>query len=85
MTDVAGFSTQYAKAREAQMEARAEELLEIADDKTGDPQRDRLRVDTRKWIMSKIAPKRYGDKVQIGGDEGGVPVRTVFEWRKTES
>lgn len=26
--------------------------------------RARLRVDTRKWYLSKLAPKRYGEKVQ---------------------
>ncbi len=27
-------------------------------------QRSRARVETRKWLMSKRAPKRYGDKVE---------------------
>lgn len=27
-------------------------------------QRSRLRVDTRKWMLSKVLPKVYGDKVQ---------------------
>lgn len=27
--------------------------------------RSRLRVDTRKWIMSKMKPKRYGDKLDM--------------------
>jgi hypothetical protein len=27
--------------------------------------RSRLRVDTRKWYMSKIMPKKYGDKVDV--------------------
>lgn len=31
-------------------------------------QRSRLRVDTRKWLMAKLAPKKYGDKVTVGGD-----------------
>ena len=31
-------------------------------------QRSRLRVDTRKWLLSKALPKIYGDKVQVGGD-----------------
>lgn len=26
-------------------------------------QRSRLRVDTRKWMMSKMRPKKYGDKI----------------------
>lgn len=28
-------------------------------------QRSRLRVDTRKWIASKLKPKKYGDKVDV--------------------
>jgi len=27
-------------------------------------QRSRLRCDTRKWYLSKLAPKRYGDRIQ---------------------
>lgn len=40
-------------------------------------QRSRLRVDSRKWIASKLAPKKYGEKVQqeITGKDGG-PVQT---------
>ena len=39
-------------------------------------QRSRLRVDTRKWMLSKTLPKIYGDKVIHGGEgEGGaIPV-----------
>lgn len=28
-------------------------------------QRSRLRVDTRKWLMSKMKPKKYGDKLDV--------------------
>lgn len=31
-------------------------------------QRARLQVDTRKWAMSKLAPKKYGDKSVVAGD-----------------
>jgi hypothetical protein len=82
------FSDQYAKARQFQMEAMAEDILEIADDGTNDTYTDdegrtrvdsdviarsRLRVDTRKWLMSKLAPKKYGDRVsqEISGPDGG--------------
>lgn len=30
-------------------------------------QRSRLRVDTRKWIASKLLPKKYGDKLEVEG------------------
>jgi hypothetical protein len=32
-------------------------------------QRSRLRLDTRKWLLSKALPKVYGDKVQSDGDD----------------
>jgi len=63
------FREQYAHAREAQMDAMAEDILEIADEgNEEDTQRAKLRIDARKWLMSKIAPKKYGDKLAIGGD-----------------
>jgi hypothetical protein len=33
-----------------------------------DVQRARLQVDTRKWLLSKLAPKKYGDKLELTGD-----------------
>lgn len=86
------FSEQYARAREAQADKLAEEALQIADDGRNDTyvdgdgnvktdteviQRSKLRVDTRKWLASKMAPKKYGDKVAIGGADDLGPVQTV--------
>lgn len=36
-------------------------------------QRSRLRVDTRKWYVAKLAPKRYGDlqRMELTGEDGG--------------
>lgn len=87
------FCNQYARAREDQADAHADEILEIADDSGHDfvdgkdgpvfnsehVQRSRLRVDARKWIASKLKPKKYGDKVAVGGDEDAPPIRTVTE------
>jgi hypothetical protein len=33
-----------------------------------DVQRARLQVDTRKWLLSKLAPKKYGEKLELTGD-----------------
>lgn len=44
-------------------------------------QRSRLRVDTRKWLMSKMLPKKYGDKTVI---EGGDPDKPVNVLQKVE-
>lgn len=72
-----GRQTKYQRAREALMDWYSEEILEIAFDDKGDiiseggkimgnhaaVQRARLKVDALKWTMSKLHPKRYGDKL----------------------
>lgn len=35
----------------------------------------RLQVDARKWAASKLAPKKYGDKLALGGDEAMPPIQ----------
>ena len=67
-----GFAAMYARAREAQTEAWADEINDIADsaDDATNVQTARLRVDTKKWLMARIAPKRYGDKLGIGAADG---------------
>lgn len=86
------FRDHYACAREAQADFWAEEILDISDDSVGDVSiddngnirpnsefiaRSRLRVDTRKWLMGRMAPKKYGDRVtqEVVGPGGG-PVQT---------
>jgi hypothetical protein len=58
------FVEHYARAKEEAAEIFAEDLVEISDCQSGDVQRDRLRIDTRKWIASKLKPKKYGDKLE---------------------
>jgi hypothetical protein len=66
---------QYAKARDISLDLMAEEVIGIAD-AAEDANKARLQVDTRKWYMSKLAPKRYGDKLAVtGGDESDQPLR----------
>jgi hypothetical protein len=82
---------QYARAMQRRAEDLAAELLVIADDGTNDTYvddegnartdhdviaRSRLRVDTRKWLLSKLLPKRYGDKLAVGGAEDLPPIRS---------
>jgi len=42
-------------------------------------QRSRLRVDSRKWFASKVAPRKYGDRIQLANDPTDpiVPVLNV--------
>lgn len=42
--------------------------------------RNRLRVDARKWLASKMAPKKYGEKIQAehtGANGGAIEVRST--------
>lgn len=41
-------------------------------------QRSRLRVDTLKWIMSKQAPKKYGDKIEVENTGKGAEIGLVI-------
>ena len=69
------FSDQYAHAKRCQIETFVDEIIEIADDASQDVlvneqgtmvcnhefiARSRLRIDTRKWLASKLVPKVYG-------------------------
>lgn len=74
------FVERYTRAREQQAEHYLDEIIAISDDVSLDEiidgegntrtnneaiQRSKLKVDTRKWAMSKLAPKKYGDSNKI--------------------
>jgi len=74
---------QYARARAQGLERMAEEILEIADDESLPADSRRVRVDPRKWLLSKLAPKKYGDKIETthqGPDGGPVQSRVTVEF-----
>ena len=65
----------YLQARCDGLDARAEELEEIAGEEierlpsggidAASVAQLRLRVDTRKWMLAKLASNKYGDKIEI--------------------
>lgn len=40
-------------------------------------QRSKLRIEARRWLMGKLAPKKYGEKVAIGGDPDAPPLQVA--------
>lgn len=66
------FRDRYTRACEARGDLYADQIIEIADN-CADPAKARLQVDARKWVASKLTPKKYGDKIQneITGADGG--------------
>lgn len=71
---------QYARVAEVRAEKIFEDIICIADDQEEDVytnsegvevtnhnviNRARLRVDARKWMLSKMMPTKYGDKLEV--------------------
>jgi len=79
---------QYASACEERAFQIFEEILDIADDQEGDVYydkdgnektnhnkiaRSRLRVDSRKWMLAKMMPRKYGEKLDLTSDGEKLP------------
>lgn len=72
-------ANQYARATSRRAENIFEDIMLIADSQEGDVikvdgvdkvnhdniQRARLRVDARKWMLAKMIPKKYGEKLEV--------------------
>ena len=95
LTQQTEFADQYTRAREAQADVLADEIIDIADDGSRDYikqedgrtvadhdhiSRSRLRVDARKWIAAKLKPKKYGDKLALAGDASSPLTVTVTKF-----
>jgi hypothetical protein len=97
------FRAQYACAKDAQAELIGMDCIAIADDssrdfaidpKTGaavfdheNATRSKLRVDARKWVAARLAPRKWGDKTQhevSGPDGGAVPAAIRVEYVESE-
>ena len=60
------FRVKYAHAKLLQADLLAEQCLDISDNSTPEEVAvARLRVDSRKWLASKLLPKQYGDKLLL--------------------
>ncbi len=71
------FLDQYARAKEESADAMNEELMQLGDlalseAKAEDPKISnavvsavKLKADNMKWMMSKMKPKKYGDKIDM--------------------
>lgn len=82
-------SNHYASTCDLRADIIFDEMIEIADDTSNDTiytefsekqntewiNRSRLKIDTRKWILSKMNPKKYGDKIDhtTNGNDVNIP------------
>ena len=84
------FMERYARCLSSRWEAMAEQVIEIAEEippvdaighvDSGWVQNQRLRIDTKKWLLSKALPKKYGERVEatVIGDPNA-PLLTRIE------
>jgi hypothetical protein len=78
-----GFSDKYTRAKQFQAELMAESIEDVIDETLGSIYLDehgsqrldsgilghaRLKVDSRKWTASKLAPKIYGDRMHVSDE-----------------
>ncbi len=87
-------SDHYAKVMDLRSDVLFDEMIDIADDTSNDSvytetgekvnsewiNRSRLRVDTRKWILSKMNPKKYGDKTDITTNGEKITNIPIIQW-----
>jgi len=74
------FATKCARAREEQADAIVEDCIDIENKTlTGKihPAAARAVLASKQWRASKLAPKKYGDKLGIGGAEDLPPIQTT--------
>ena len=83
----AELANNYARAREDLIERIANEVIELSDVDVGmQPdgkkdwaavQKQKLQVDTRKWLLSKLDPRKYGEKLEVSGDPDNPLVQRI--------
>jgi len=84
------FVDQYARAKEESADAQFENLDDIGDEaieesKIVDPKAAsavvnayKLKADNLKWTMSKMKPKKYGDKLDVMSDGKAIQGNTII-------
>ena len=81
------FAKQYARSITVRTDMEFEQFVEDAETPaptvkgftdTGWVQWQRVRLDARKWALSKRSPKKYGDRTEVTGAGGG-PLQTVIQ------
>lgn len=76
------FADRMGKARAAQQEYEADNCVQMADDATAeDWQVVKLRIWARQWRAAKLAPKKYGDKLDLTNSDNSMSSMTDEQLR----
>lgn len=71
-------AAQYSEAQNLRAEHYFDEIIDIADSRA-DPQKTRVQIDARKWVLARMNPKKYGDRFtqELTGEGGGPLVQRI--------
>lgn len=71
-TDHDGFASRFASARERGLQHHADAIIAIADgaNDSDSAAAARVQIDARKWVLSKLIPRTYGDRLELSGEVG---------------
>jgi hypothetical protein len=83
----------YTRARELRSDRIFEDILTIADQAANDTyidaegkervsrevlERAKIQIDARKWMLGKMMPKKYGDKLDVTSDGNAMPAPVII-------
>ena len=79
----------YARAREGLLDAMVDQILTLADapvpvleNGATDPgmvRQRQLQIDARRWVLSKLAPSKYGDRLDVQVSDNRISIKGALE------
>lgn len=86
LADNKSFLNKYNAAVEQRADYHFDEMIDIADKvepESAEVAKARLQIDTRKWIVARMRPRKYGDNIQEddGNNDNVQPVQVTVNVR----
>jgi hypothetical protein len=88
-----GLAERYAQARGALLDAMVDQILTLADapvplldNGATDPglvRQRQLQIDARRWILSKLAPQKYGDRLDVSVSDSRISITGALQAAQT--
>jgi len=73
-----GLAAKDHQARASQIDCWADEILTISYRDDIDPADKRVITENLRWLLSKLAPQRYGDRLLVAGDQAN-PIQHLHQ------
>jgi hypothetical protein len=84
-----GLAERYAQARTALLDAMVDQIITLADapvplldNGATDPglvRQRQLQIDARRWVLSKLAPNKYGDRLDVSVSDNRISITGALQ------